>query len=191
MAFEADAVHDRTVAGEGMGSSGLRIAPFERFVITVDEHHPELARPVARQIVEIVEQVVHRKAAGARIGADRDCRSIRGRRVDQGGDERHRQIVERLISHVLKGLERGRAPGARHARDEEQARTRRVSLTLDAPSTTPGHHREIISGGGQFVNARRAKRSFATAEASNAERATSGTSMPKNAVRRGSGSRSI
>src|ERR1700757_2762470 len=42
LALEPDSIHDRAVAGEGVGASGLRIAPFETLVITIDKQCLEL-----------------------------------------------------------------------------------------------------------------------------------------------------
>ena len=105
MALEPDSVHDRTVAGEGVGASGLRITPFEALVITIDKQHSELPRAPADQAVEGFEHALDREAAGAGVGADSDRRRIRRGILDQRGHERERQIVEGLIAHVLEYLE--------------------------------------------------------------------------------------
>ena len=47
------------------------------------------------------------KAAGARVGADRDRRAVGGGALDQRGDQRRRQIVKRFVAHDP------RAPSAR------------------------------------------------------------------------------
>src|SRR6202011_1526317 len=74
--LEPDSIHDRTVAGERMGTSGFRITPFEALVITINKQHPELPGAPADQGVEGVEHALDRETAGAGIGADRDCRRI-------------------------------------------------------------------------------------------------------------------
>jgi hypothetical protein len=85
-----------------MGSSGLRIAPFEALVITIDKQHRELAGASAYDAFESLEHALDREAAGAGVGTDRNRRRISRRILDQGGDERERQIVERFIAYVLK-----------------------------------------------------------------------------------------
>src|SRR5438132_4982867 len=84
LALEPDSIHDRTVAGERMGTSGFRITPFEALVITINKQHPELPGAPAD---EGVEHALDRETAGAGIGADRDRRRIRRGVLDQRGDE--------------------------------------------------------------------------------------------------------
>ncbi len=57
LALAPDAVHDRAVASQGMGSSRLGIAPFEPLVITIEKQHPQLA-PVAADGVGEASSIV-------------------------------------------------------------------------------------------------------------------------------------
>ena len=147
LALEPDSVHDRAVAGEGVGASCLCIAPFEPLVITVDKQHPELSHPPADDGVEGFEHALDGEAAGAGIGADRDCRRIRRDIIDQRRDERERQVVEGLIAHILEDLERSRPPATRHPGHEEHAGAARPACQARNISTPAGHHRRSRAAG--------------------------------------------
>ncbi len=126
LALTADAVHDRPVSGQRMGPPRLDITPFEPLVVTVDEQHPQRPPGAGDHVGEGFEHRVGGKAAGSRVGADRDRRAIRRSALDQRRHQRGRQIVERLVTHVLEELERGRSPRPRHSRHQQDATARCV-----------------------------------------------------------------
>src|ERR1700759_3324204 len=72
--FKPNTVRYGSVTGEGVGPARLGIAPLQRFVITIDKQHLELAASAANRRVEGFEHALDRKASGskapcAQIGA--------------------------------------------------------------------------------------------------------------------------
>ena len=61
-ALEPDAVRYGPLAGEGMGPARLGIAPLQRFVVTIEEQHPELEARPADYRVEGFEHALDSKA---------------------------------------------------------------------------------------------------------------------------------
>src|SRR5205085_1892399 len=189
-AFEPNTVRYGSVAGEGVGPAALGIAPLQRFVITIDKQHLELAAGPADDRVEGFEHALDHKTPGAQIGADGNRACIGGNAFDQSGYERERQVVEGFIAHILKRLQRRRPPCPRHSGHQEHAGGRCASGGARLGPTTFGHHRRIIAGTASAENARKAKRNFAAAEASNGDRAIDGTASPSTSSQRVAGKRS-
>src|ERR1700751_1351780 len=94
-AFEPDTVRYGPVAGEGVGPARLGIAPSQRFVITIDEQHLELAAGPADDRIKGFEHALDSKAPdgkapGAQIGADGNRARIGSNPLDQRGYQRQR-----------------------------------------------------------------------------------------------------
>jgi hypothetical protein len=68
-----------------VGPAGLGIAPLQRFVITIDKQHLELAAGPADDRVERFEHALDGEAPGAQIGADDNRARIGRDALDQSG----------------------------------------------------------------------------------------------------------
>ena len=87
------------------------------------------------QPVERLDQRRHGEIARAHIDAERAGRLIAVGRNNEIGQQRKRQVVDGLVAHILEGLERGRAPGPRHAgyHDEPLAAGRFGTVFMTGP----------------------------------------------------------
>ena len=105
--------------------------------------------------------------------------------VAQEGDH---SACQRMLSRGLLGI----APlKSLVITVDERMPKARAPLSGPASRDHLGHHGWIIAGSGAAENARRATRSFAAAEASNADRAINGTATPRTSSKRRWGKRSI
>src|SRR5579862_618838 len=159
-----------------MASARFGVAALKPLVVAIEKNDAQIEIVLFRQSVERFDQRRDREIAGAYVDANGQ-RQMRRRRHDQVRQQRERKIVDRLVAHILESLERGRAPGSRHAGDDENALGR---------SLPPCGHDAASS-----ATALKARRSFASTDASNGARAIKGTSRPSNWQARGSGRRSI
>ena len=118
LALDPHAVGDRSLRRQRMAAARLGVATLEPVIVAIEEDHLELDILSLDQIVERLEQRRHGEITGAHINADGE-RGLHRPRPDQVRQQRQRQIVDRLITHVFQILERGRATGPRHARDHQ------------------------------------------------------------------------
>src|SRR6185437_4010575 len=126
LALQANAVADRTLGRERMRAARLGVAPLETIVVAIEEDDAQIEALIVDQAVERRDQRRDGEVARTHIDAERERRLI-GRRHDEIGQERERQIIDRFVAHILESLECRRAPGPRHASDDDQlaARMRR------------------------------------------------------------------
>src|SRR6185437_4537913 len=174
LALELDAVGQRPLPRQRMTAARLGVAALEPLVVAIEEDDVEIELALGGEAVECLNESRNREVARAHIDADGERQMGRGWR-HQIGQKRQRQIVDRLIAHILECLERRGASRAGHAGDHQQP--------LGRAGARIGHR--ATSGA-----ARSARRSFAATEASKGASASSGTLRPRRTQAEGSGMRS-
>src|SRR5579883_1177240 len=193
--LEIDAVAHRPIARQRMAAPRLRVTANEALILAIEKDDSEIEIVIGDELVERRQKRADAEIARADIDADGERRPLR-RRHEQVRQQRERQIVDRFVTHILERLERRRATGAGHAGDhEETARNWPLLGGRQRPINHRGrpvaHGVGIVAAGMAARSMRKARRSFAVAEASNGASITSGTSWSSNAQNRGSGRRSM
>ena len=167
-ALELDHVGNRPLGVERVAAPGLGIAPDQDVVLAIEKQGLDVDVGAVGQTVELFQERLDREIAGPDIDPDRERTALGlGAPPDQPGQQRQRQIVDRLEAHVLERLQRRRTPGARHPGDQDDPVGRGSSAVLGhvhGPLAN-GLHRSISSGPSPT-----ARRTFAAAEASNGAR---------------------
>ena len=113
-----------------MAPPRLGIAAPQQLVVAIEkDERGGRARCSPRSAVERGEQRRRRRNRGSACRCRWRAAGAAPRRApDERGQQRQRQVVDRLVADILERLERGRAAGARHAGDEEHAAPARRRL---------------------------------------------------------------
>lgn len=165
-----------------MTPAGLGIALCEHRIVAVEKQQDdrEVVAPIEGR--ELVEEALRREVEGpdVDISGNRAVARLHSRIwIEQTGQERERQIVDRLVAEVFEHLDGGRLARARETRDEHhpepvagaRGRVQRHRLSHDPARRRPGPG------------------TLAAAEAANGHNANSGSVTPAQRQVRGSGRR--
>src|ERR1700722_1572000 len=185
LAFQAYAVGHRMLGRQRMAAAGFGITAFQPVVVAIEEHHAQIDGLALDQPVERLDQRGHGEVARADIDAD-GKRRLHRVRTDEIGQQRQRQIVHRLVAHILERLQGGGSPRARHAGDDHE--TAALMATGGVHGRTSEDSTARISSPARTLSA---KRSLAAAEASKGASAIRGIGTPRMSQLRRSGRRSI